>query len=111
MEADEHLEPLPAAVEVAAYRIVVEAVNNALRHSRADSCAVRLRRRSGTLEVEVRDTGNGLGTSSDGVGLGSMRERAEELGGSCSISSTPGEGTRVLVSLPLTTGAAGESAR
>ena len=111
VEADEHLEPLPAAVEVAAYRIVVEAVNNALRHSRADSCAVRLRRRSGTLEVEVRDTGNGLGTSSDGVGLGSMRERAEELGGSCSISSTPGEGTRVLVSLPLTTGAAGESAR
>ena len=56
VDADDDLEPLPAAVEVAAYRIVIEAVTNALRHSGADTCAVTLRRDAGALHIEVRDT-------------------------------------------------------
>ncbi len=81
VEADEDLEPLPAAVEVAAYRIVVEAVTNAVRHSAADTCAVSLRRDAHALLIEVRDDGVGLASSPVmGVGMASMRERAEELG-------------------------------
>jgi two-component system, NarL family, sensor kinase len=92
---------LPAAVEVAAYRIVLEAVTNALRHSGAPTCRVLLRRDGTTLVVEVRDTGRGLAAErGGGVGLTSMRQRAEELGGSCTVSSSS-EGTRVEARLPL----------
>jgi signal transduction histidine kinase len=101
VEADD-LDQLPAAVEVAAYRIVVEAVTNAVRHSSADSCVVTLRRDPDALRIEVRDTGVGLPTDLvPGVGLASMRERAEELGGSCSVTSVPERGTTVAVRLPL----------
>ena len=96
------IDPMPAAVEVAAYRVVIEAVNNAMRHSNGRRCEVTLARRIDTLEVEIVDDGSGFGPEdSPGVGLGSMRERAEELGGSCLIESTPGQGTRVFVELPL----------
>jgi signal transduction histidine kinase len=111
VEADDDLEPLPAAVEVAAYRIVVEAVNNVQRHSGADRCAVVLAREGGDLRVEVADTGSGLAPERRaGVGLSSMRERAEELGGSFEASPRPGGGTVVRVRLPLGdgSGAAGE---
>ena len=93
---------LPAAVEVAAYRIVVEAVNNAQRHSRARACAVTVSRVDGSLLLEVEDTGVGLPDAPDaGVGLASMRERAEELGGSFAVSSGADGGTLVRVRLPL----------
>lgn len=96
------LEPLPAAVDVAAYRIAVEAVNNAIRHSSGSTCVVTLRRLAGALELEIRDDGSGLGDSPGaGVGLGSMRERAEELGGTCSVSSDD-HGTLVRAHFPLT---------
>jgi len=86
---------------VAAYRIVDEAVNNALRHSGARSCEVRLRRDAGDLLIEVRDTGTGLpGTPEPGVGIESMRDRAEELGGTFDLDSDE-RGTRVVVRLPL----------
>jgi signal transduction histidine kinase len=102
--ADDDLEPLPAAVEVAAYRIVIEAVANAVRHSGARSCAVSLHRDPGELRIEVCDMGVGLPPSPEpGVGLGSMRERAEELGGTCTVSSGPDNGTVVSVRLPLST--------
>ena len=100
--ADGEVDPLPAAVEVAAYRIVLEAVTNAIRHSNAESCTVRLRRESGTLVVVVRDDGTGLVSAQGlGVGLISMRERAEELGGSCTVTSGDGGGTAVEARLPL----------
>ena len=102
VRADGELDGLPAAVEVAAYRIVVEAVNNAQRHSRAGDCTVTLRRVPGALLVEVDDTGIGLPDDPrGGIGLASMRDRAEELGGSCTVTSPDGGGTQVRVRLPL----------
>ena len=101
VEADEDVEPLPAAVEVAAYRIVMEAVTNALRHSGAERCTVSLKREDGTLLLRVRDTGRGLAVDPGaGVGLTSMRERAEELGGTCTVTSSD-SGTLVEVRLPI----------
>ena len=101
VEAEDDVEPLPAAVEVAAYRITLEAVTNALRHSGAESCTVSLQREDGTLLLRVRDTGRGLAADPGaGVGLTSMRERAEELGGTCTVTSSAA-GTLVEVRLPL----------
>jgi signal transduction histidine kinase len=94
---------LPAAVEVAAYRIVSEALSNAVRHAGASLCTVRLSA-DGLLHVEVWDDGRGLPDKiSRGVGLDSMTERAAELGGSCVIESSD-SGTRVRAELPLTVG-------
>lgn len=96
------VEPLPAAVEVAAYRIVLEGVNNAAKHSAASHCQVDLQRVDGTLRVTIADNGRGLPQEvRTGVGLGSMRERAEELGGTFDLVSTR-RGTTVTIHLPLT---------
>ena len=92
---------LPAAVEVAAYRIALEALTNVSRHAHAHECVVRLTL-NGDLQLEVSDDGVGLPEAfQTGVGLTSMRERAAELGGTCVIESAPTSGTRVLVNLPL----------
>jgi signal transduction histidine kinase len=102
IEAADDVEPLPAAVEVAAYRITLEAVNNALRHSGAKTCAVMLRRELDGLRVRISDSGAGLAEDhATGVGLFSMRERAEELGGTCIVTSRPGSGTTVDAVLPI----------
>jgi signal transduction histidine kinase len=99
---EEDLPPLSAAVEVAAYRIVQEALTNVTRHARARTCVVRLgAAEAGWLTVEVEDDGEGLARPTRrGVGLLSMRERAEELGGSCLVEARPEGGTRVLARLP-----------
>jgi signal transduction histidine kinase len=95
------LEDLPAAVEVAAYRIVQEALTNVRRHSGAKTALVRLDR-SSELQVSVADDGVGLRTGSRaGVGMSSMRERAAELGGSCSIGPGADGGTLVQARLPI----------
>jgi signal transduction histidine kinase len=99
----EQLPPLPAAVEVAAYRIVLEALNNVARHAGARNCEVRLALdgENGELNVEVLDDGKGIpGDRGTGVGLSSMRERAVELGGSFEVGAVPSGGTRVRASLP-----------
>jgi signal transduction histidine kinase len=106
MEAPEELPPLPAAVEVACYRIAQEALTNVARHARAKSCRVRIsvNRGAGMLDVEITD--DGVGISEDrvaGVGLSSMRERAEELDGTLVVKPGPEGGTRVLARLPLST--------
>ncbi len=103
---------LPAAVEVAAYRIVQEALMNVVRHAKAHACAVRLSCPvSRALEIEVTDDGVGLpGSPEPGVGLRSMRERAAELGGSCKIEPAAPTGTRVFARLPLV-GTAGRKAK
>jgi len=93
--------PLPAAVEVAAYRIAVEAVANAVLHSGAQHCEVRFVSGDG-LTVEIVDDGVGLPDEPRaGVGLTSMRERAAELGGAIEIDAALGGGTRVHAWLPL----------
>lgn len=101
VEASEDLPNLPAAVEVAVYRIAQEALTNVVRHSRAKTCVVRLVVNE-DVAMEILDDGVGIAAErSAGVGLSSMRERAAELGGSCVVESTPESGARVLVRLPL----------
>jgi signal transduction histidine kinase len=101
VETPETLPSLPAAVEVAAYRIAQEALTNVVRHAGARGCVIRLSM-GGALELEITDDGVGLPEDRRaGVGLTSMRERAAELGGTCVIEATPGGGTRVLARLPL----------
>ncbi|ACZ83578.1 Histidine kinase [Streptosporangium roseum DSM 43021] len=98
---DGALDDLPAAVEVAAYRIAQEALTNARRHAGPATVLIRLRRLPGELRVEVADDGVGLPESpAAGVGLTSMRERAAEVGGSCVIGRRPGGGTEVTARLP-----------
>jgi signal transduction histidine kinase len=101
VEGPAFLPPLPAAVEVAAYRIATEALTNVARHSAAARCVVTLMV-NGALEVSVADNGIGPrnGTRA-GVGWISMRERAAELGGSCTITRRPEGGTLVRAVLPL----------
>jgi two-component system NarL family sensor kinase len=104
VKASEVLPSLPAAVEVACYRIAQEAITNTARHSGASSCLVSLclEEADGTLELEIVDDGTGIPEGrSAGVGMSSMRERAEELGGTVTVGDLPGGGTRVLARLPL----------
>jgi two-component system, NarL family, sensor kinase len=90
-------------VEVAAYRIITEAMTNAARHSGATSIQVKLALADGNgLSIEVSDDGTGPGSPwRPGFGLISMRERAAELGGSCEAGPGPEGGGRVTASLPL----------
>jgi len=95
------LPELPAAIEVAAYRIVQEALTNIVRHANATRGMVTLTIGS-DLRLEIGDDGAGLPVDSRmGVGLSSMRERAEEVGGTFTIQSSPLSGALVLASLPL----------
>jgi signal transduction histidine kinase len=101
IEAPEQLPAVPAAVEVAAYRIVQEALTNVVRHAHARTCTVRLAF-ADMFQIEVVDDGVGLpAVYRSGVGLISLHERAAELGGSCVVEPAPGRGTRVLARLPL----------
>ena len=107
VEAPGRLPALPAAVEVAAYRIALEALTNVARHAGARHCAIRLAldEAGGALCLEIVDDGVGLRPARHvGVGLVSMRERAAELGGVCAIAALPTGGTRVAARLPLAEG-------
>ncbi|SDG24251.1 Histidine kinase-, DNA gyrase B-, and HSP90-like ATPase [Lentzea fradiae] len=97
----EQLDGLSAAVEVAAYRIVAEALTNTARHSGASTCLISVRT-DGDLVVEVVDDGSGVSADArPGVGLDSMRERCAELGGSCTVGPAEPHGTRVVARIPL----------
>lgn len=97
-----NLPPLPAAVEVAAFRILHEALLNVERHAQARQCVITLTPRESDLTLEIRDDGRGLPPDAPaGVGLRSMRERASELGGEFAASSPAGGGTLVCARLPL----------
>ncbi len=94
---------LPAAVEVAAYRIAAEAMTNAVRHAAATTVHVELAATPVAFTVRVRDDGRGIDPGARrGVGLGSMRERAAELGGWCTVAPAD-PGTEVVAVLPLPT--------
>ena len=95
------LPPLSAAVESALYRIALEALANTIRHGQASKCSIRISL-NGDLRLEVTDNGHGLPDSLHyGIGIKSMLERAEELGGTCTIENLPEGGLQVVAKLPL----------
>jgi signal transduction histidine kinase len=96
----DRLQALPAAVEVAAYRIVVEALSNVARHSTSTNATVSLTLAEEALEIEVTDDGSSSAPWRAGVGMASMGERAAELGGTLSAESTS-KGGRVHAVLPI----------
>jgi signal transduction histidine kinase len=99
VDACDDLPALPAAVEVAAYRIVVEAVTNTVRHAHARHCRVSMASTPAGLAVEVTDDGTGLvAAAHHGHGLAIMRERAEELGGTVTVrDGSPGVTVQALL--------------
>jgi signal transduction histidine kinase len=98
VEAD-GLGQLPDRLEEGLYYIAQEALNNAFRHAQASSVTVSIRSEGEDLVLEVADDGRGFDPqdvqSEGGMGLGNMRQRAEELGGTLAIASVPGRGTTV----------------
>ena len=99
-------EPLPADIDLSAFRIIQEAVTNVVRHAGTGQCQVWIDRQDGQLSIEVTDSGRG-GSGHGGVAAGTgygitgMRERAALLGGDFSAGPRPGGGFRVAVRLPL----------
>nr|WP_255570554.1 sensor histidine kinase [Cohnella sp. CFH 77786] len=101
LQTPESLPPLMAAVEVAVYRIIQEAIANALKHSRGTVCHIQLIARE-SLRIQIEDNGVGMSDASHrGVGIRSMRERAEELNGRMEIDSSVATGTRIEIEIPL----------
>ena len=107
-DAPGELPPLSAAVQLNAYRIVLEAVNNVVKHAGAKHCVVRVTTNDGRrmtdgepLRIEIADDGNGSPEHfRAGVGISSMRERAKELGGTFRIEANEPKGTRVIAKFP-----------
>lgn len=102
---------LPREMEVALYRIVHEAATNVKKHARSKSLEVEIRQEGGWVSIRVKDSGVGFDPNlpqgralSRGRGLLSMRKRAEILGGVCEVKSQPGQGTEVIVDVPLLPG-------
>ncbi|HRV94047.1 MAG TPA: sensor histidine kinase, partial [Anaerolineae bacterium] len=96
------LPPLPAAVEVATYRIAQEALTNVARHAQAGLCQVCITAQNHHLELAIRDDGRGFPAQyHHGVGLNSMRERAEELGGRIALTNLSAGGAEIRIELPL----------
>jgi len=102
LEAPDSLPHLPAAVEVASYRIVQEGLTNVLRHSQASEARVVFEHQNSHLSITISDNGVGLPEGyTTGIGLNSMRERVSELGGTFKISSS-GQGTQIQATIPWT---------
>lgn len=105
-------ERLAPEVEVALYRIVQEALTNVAKHAHASTCRVCLRGRGTTVRVTIDDDGSGFDTTEverqgnrRGLGLISIRERAEQLGGTFELETGPGQGTRLTIEMPARPGA------
>jgi signal transduction histidine kinase len=100
VDAPTELPELPAAVEVAIFRIAMEALTNVERHAHAYHCTVRLRL-DDEIELTVEDDGVGINGHSLGVGVPSMRERVRELNGIWSLEARQPTGTRLRARLPV----------
>jgi signal transduction histidine kinase len=94
-------EPLPADIDLSAFRIIQEAVTNVVRHARTDQCRVSIGQQDGQLSIEVTDSGCGASAAGTGYGITGMRERAALLGGDFSAGPRPDGGFRVAVRLPV----------
>jgi signal transduction histidine kinase len=92
---------LPAPIEVAAYYVISEALANAAKHAQASRIDISVTPRDGRLMLSIRDDGVGGADRSRGSGLVGLTDRVEALGGSISIESLPGAGTRITAELPL----------
>jgi signal transduction histidine kinase len=124
--AERHLEPKGIAVrcefgdietrfapevETALFRVVQEAITNIARHSKADTALIQCAERDGNLTIEIEDDGEGFdmaglpppGSRQRGLGLLGMRERVELLGGTLEVDSAPGQGVRIMLTVPLST--------
>jgi signal transduction histidine kinase len=94
-------EPLPADIDLSAFRIIQEAVTNVVRHAGTDWCRVWIDQQDGQLSIEVTDGGRGGAAAGTGYGITGMRERAALLGGDCTVGPRPGGGFRVAARLPV----------
>jgi signal transduction histidine kinase len=96
---------LPPSTEDAVYRVAQEALNNALRHASATRVAVRIRTHIGHFALDVIDNGVGFAPSAvehaGGMGLQGMRDRAEQMAGTLTLVSSPGQGTKISLDLPV----------
>jgi signal transduction histidine kinase len=92
---------LPAQVEVAAYYVVSEALTNAAKHANASVAHVDVEASDGVLQLSIRDDGDGGADPARGSGLIGLTDRVEALGGTIEVVSPPGEGTSLLVTLPV----------
>jgi len=111
LEVSEDFERLSGDLETTIFRVVQECLTNIHRHSQSRVAMIRIRRLNAHVEVEVRDQGKGisqeklsemLSSGTAGVGIGGMRERARQLGGSLEVKSAgEGKGTAVLARLPV----------
>jgi signal transduction histidine kinase len=106
-------EQLPDALKTCVYRVVQEALHNCEKHARANRVRVNVRQTASALFVKVEDNGrgfplnaNGMPSRAAGLGLIGMRERVSIAGGSFTIDSAPGHGTRIAIQIPLTSAAA-----
>jgi signal transduction histidine kinase len=94
-------QPLPAEVDLSAFRIIQEAVTNVVRHARADHCRVLIDHRGEDLAIEITDAGPGGAMAPPGYGIAGMRERAALLGGQFAAGPRAGGGFQVTARLPV----------
>lgn len=94
-------ERLSASAETIGYYVVAEAIANAQKHSGAMLVEVRASVSRGTLHLEIADNGAGGAVERPGSGLEGLRDRAEAAGGTMALDSTPGQGTRIVVAIPV----------
>jgi signal transduction histidine kinase len=91
----------PDPTEVAAYYVVSEALTNTTKHARASHAHVAVEQHDALLHLSIRDDGVGGADPAAGSGLIGLRDRVQALGGTIEVTSRPGDGTAILVELPL----------
>ena len=107
VNGDERMERVPPAAEIALFRVAQEALNNVAKHAHATSVGISLVRHGGECVMSVSDNGRGIDSGSDsspkrrcGLGMVTMRERMQAVGGYFEIGAAPGRGTKVLLRVP-----------